>query len=138
MQIIVASESASSACIFIALALCLVLYTVVGDWKLQPGVVFTVVAVFNLVKSMLSLSVLGAGQYAQAMVSLDRLCGFLDRPNAESTMECTHGERSAKDGVSRHGAADVVQVSDGCHAGVGDRKPQFIKHGVNIITGEIG
>ncbi|KAK5701429.1 hypothetical protein LTS12_028374, partial [Elasticomyces elasticus] len=66
MQVIVTSESISSLLTFLALLLSLLLYTLVGGMPLKPDIVFTVVAVFNIVNSMLCLSVLGAGQYAQA------------------------------------------------------------------------
>lgn len=117
MQVIVASESVSSLFTFIALLLSLVLYTVVGGMPLKPDIVFTVMAVFNIVNSMLGLSVLGAGQYAQAAVSLNRLGGFLDwRP--DQTLNKDRMEPSCR--VPDTFCSDLVRP------------------GINIVTGDVG
>ena len=132
MQVIVASEGFSSVFTFFALLLCLLLYTIVGGMPLEPNVVFTVVAVFNIVNSMLSLSVLGAGQYAQAMVSLSRLSNFLDQPDSQVAKVYTKDEAVDMDG---NGSATVQSCS--CEVS-GKLDAELVSSGLNVITGDVG
>ena len=132
MQVIVASEGFSSVFTFFALLLCLLLYTIVGGMPLEPNVVFTVVAVFNIVNSMLSLSVLGAGQYAQAMVSLSRLSNFLDQPDSQVAKVYTKDEAVDMDG---NGSATVQSCS--CKVS-GKLDAELVSSGLNVITGDVG
>lgn len=117
MQVIVTSESISSLLTFLALLLSLLLYTLVGGMPLKPDIVFTVVAVFNIVNSMLCLSVLGAGQYAQAAVSLNRLGSFLD---------WRHDQTLAKDGMGPWCPVPGTFCCD------------LVRPGLNIVTGDVG
>lgn len=134
MQVIVASEGFSSVFTFVALLLCLLLYTIVGEMPLEPNVVFTVVAVFNIVNSMLSLSVLGAGQYAQAMVSLSRLSNFLDQPDSQVAKAYTKDETVGIDDT-RSANAQSYRIS--CKvSGKLDAEP--VASGLNVITGDVG
>lgn len=133
MQVIVASESVSLALTFLALLLCLLLYTIVGKMPLEPGVVFTVVVVFNIVNSMFSLSVLGAGQYAQANVSLNRLSKFLDQPEkaAYPRDEATNtGETASQD--------TLITIQSGFCKSHTQADLEFVAPGLNVVTGDVG
>lgn len=136
MQVIVASESLSSTMSFLALLLCLLLYTVVGEMPLQPDVVFTVVAIFNTVNSMLGLSVLGAGQYAQATVSLDRLSKFLDQPDFQLAIE--HTKNDADGTASRDMGSITIQPHEGSRDITGKLDIEFVPFGLNAIAGDVG
>jgi len=133
MQVMVASESVSSALTFLALLFCLLLYTIVGKMPLEPGVVFTVVVVFNIVNSMFSLSVLGASQYAQATVSLDRLSKFLDQPEivAYSRYDETNICETASQGTL------ITIQPEPCKAPI-QADLEFIGPGLNVVTGDVG
>lgn len=133
MQVIVASESVSSALTFLALLFCLLLYTIVGKMPLEPGVVFTVVVVFNIVNSMFSLSVLGAGQYAQATVSLDRLGKFLDQPEK---VACSRYEEANTCETASQDTFITVQPEP-CKAPI-QADLEFIAPGLNVVTGDVG
>lgn len=132
MQVIVASESVSSALTFLALLLCLLMYTVLGKMPSEPGVVFTVVVVFNIVNSMFSLSVLGAGQYAQTSVSLDRLSKFLDQPEAAHPRdETTYTGETASQDIS-------ITIQSGlCKAPI-QADLELVAPGFNVVTGDVG
>ena len=136
MQVIVASESLSSTMSFLALLLCLLLYTVVGEMPLQPDVVFTVVAIFNTVNSMLGLSVLGAGQYAQATVSLDHLSKFLDQPDFQLAIE--HTKNDADGTASRDMGSITIQPHEGSRDITGKLDIEFVPFGLNAIAGDVG
>lgn len=133
MQVIVASESVSSTLTFLALLLCLLLYTIVGKMPLEPGVVFTVVVVFNIVNNMFSLSVLGAGQYAQATVSLDRLSKFLDQPEAAAYA------RDETTGTGETTSQDTfITIQTGlCKLPI-QADLEFVAPGLNVVTGDVG
>ena len=132
MQVIVASEGFSSVFTFFALLLCLLLYTIVGKKPLEPNVVFTLVAVFNIVNSMLSLSVLGAGQYAQAMVSLSRLSTFLDQPDSQVAKAYAKDET-----VDMDGTGSTTVRSSSCKV-PGKLDADLVASGLNVITGDVG
>ena len=132
MQVIVASEGLSSIFTFLALLLCLLLYTIVGEMPLEPNVVFTVVAVFNIVNSMLSLSVLGTGQCAQAMVSLSRLSTFLDQPDSQVAKAYTKDEAVDMDGT---GSTTVQSLSSKVS---GKLDAELVASGLNVIIGDVG
>ncbi|KAI9928959.1 hypothetical protein MW887_001352 [Aspergillus wentii] len=139
MQVIVTSESLSSACTFLALILCLALYTIIGKKPLEADIVFTVVAVFNIVKGMLTLSVLGAGQYAQATVSLKRLSDFLDRPESEvTTMYAKDDAVSQAEAGSRHPTTVTVQSCAVPGRLSGNSDAELVQDGLNVVTGELG
>ncbi|KAJ4305974.1 hypothetical protein N0V88_000764 [Collariella sp. IMI 366227] len=78
LVIITASDVVSGAFTLVPLVLSLGFYTLVAGQRLTPDVVFTVVAIFNTLKGMMALAVVGVSTYAQAFVSLRRLAGFLD------------------------------------------------------------
>ncbi|KAK7750007.1 hypothetical protein SLS62_008116 [Diatrype stigma] len=73
-----ASETISSAFVLVPLVMSLSIYTLGAGMPLTPAVVFTVMSIFNTLKAMLSLAVLGVSTYAQSTVSLQRIVGFLD------------------------------------------------------------
>lgn len=73
-----ASETISSAFVLVPLVMSLSIYTLGAGMPLTPAVVFTVMSIFNTLKAMLSLAVLGVSTYAQSTVSLQRVVGFLD------------------------------------------------------------
>ncbi|OJJ51695.1 hypothetical protein ASPZODRAFT_451934 [Penicilliopsis zonata CBS 506.65] len=124
MQIIVGSEVLSTTFTLFALVLCLFLYSVIGGNTVNPDVVFTIVAVFNIIKSMLTLSVLGVGQYAQAMISLKRLSEFLNDSNqhTESYCKLTKADSSA---VSSSNLSNNDQI-------------RLVQNGLNVVSGSIG
>lgn len=130
IQVIVASESLSSVFTFLALLLCLLLYTLVGNMPLKPDIVFTVVAVFNIVNSMLNLGVLGASQYAQAVVSLGRLSDFLDQPDHQMTTVFTKDEMRYTD--------EAVGLRDPRYRVSSTLDSELVRPGLNVITGDVG
>lgn len=138
-EVIVVSESISTACISISLFLCLFLYTVVSKQPLEADVAFTVVAVFNLIKSMLTIAVLGAGQYAQAVVSLERLTEFLDSPKRPATMVYQGSKSHSKARIGFQDAAFGVTLSDGgSQTLLRNLNVEFVRKGLNVVTGNLG
>lgn len=139
VEVIVLSESISTSCIFISLLLCLFLYTVVSKQPLEADIAFTVVAVFNLIKSMLTIAVLGAGQYAQAVVSLERLTEFLDSPERPAAVVYPGSKSYSKAGIGFQDAAFGVTLSDGdSQILLRNLNVEFVRRGLNVITGSLG
>jgi hypothetical protein len=100
--------------------------------------VFTLVAVFNIIKSMLTLSVLGAGQYAQAMVSLQRLSDFMDRKSSPVITDKTQLTMQAQrldHQVPSFSTAQVVGEFNHTQARL---DVEFARGGLNVITGDTG
>lgn len=138
-EVIVTSETLSTACTFVALVLCLCLYTTVSKERLEADVAFTVIAIFNIIKSMLSLAVLGTGQYAQAAVSLGRLCQFLDRPDLPASSFYPTLHNRSRNRIGFQGAAFGVSLADGSpRVLLSDLNVEFVKRGLNVISGPLG
>lgn len=130
IKVIVASESLSSAFTFCSFLLCLLLYTMVGKMPLEPDIVFTVVAVFNIFNSMLNLGVLGAGQYAQALVSLGRLSDFLDKPDHRIT---TISLKNGKGNTDK-----IVRPREPRYTLPSPLDNELVRPGLNVVTGDVG
>ncbi|KAI9731325.1 MAG: hypothetical protein M1834_005228 [Cirrosporium novae-zelandiae] len=137
--ILTSTESVSNALVFISFALSLALYTLVAKKPLEASVAFTMVAVFNIVKSMLTLAVVGVGQYAQAMTSLKRIATYLeDGAKAtndtfflledESTQELRFENATFGIDVFRKGLCPLLK----------NLNVEFVRGGLNVIKGPIG
>lgn len=133
------SETISSAFVLVPLVMSLGTYTLGAGKPLTPAVVFTVVAIFNTLKQMLSLAVIGVSTYAQSMVSLKRVVEFLD-DDAESLLvayeeplqigeECFLGARQATIGVGKAECLEPV---------LNNVNFELVRGGLNIITGKTG
>jgi ABC-type multidrug transport system fused ATPase/permease subunit len=135
MRVIILSESLSSSCSFLAMVLSLCLFIFAGKKALAPDIVFTLVAVFNIIKSMLTLSVLGAGQYAQAMVSLQRLSDFMDQkasPVVTDKTQPTIQPQTLDLRTSSFSTAPALDYTQG------SLDVEFVRGGLNVITGDTG
>lgn len=138
-EIIVTSEAISTACTFVALVLCLCLYTTVSKERLEADVAFTVIAIFNIIKSMLSLAVLGTGQYAQAAVSYNRLCEFLDHEDLPAGSLYPTSTNWSRNSIGFQGAGFGVLNADGSSRMLlRDLNVQFVRRGLNVISGPLG
>jgi ABC-type multidrug transport system fused ATPase/permease subunit len=138
MRIIILSESLSSSCSFLAMVVSLCLFIFAGKRPLAPDVVFTLVAVFNIIKSMLTLSVLGAGQYAQAMVSLQRLSEFMDRKTSPVVTDKTQLTMQAQKLDRRAPSSTTAQVFGEFNHTQASLDVEFARCGLNVITGDTG
>ncbi|KAH6988476.1 P-loop containing nucleoside triphosphate hydrolase protein [Ilyonectria destructans] len=78
MKIVVASETISAGFVLVPLVVSLWSYTMLAGLPLTPTMVFTVVSIFNTLKGMMSLAVIGVSTHAHATVSLERVLAFLD------------------------------------------------------------
>lgn len=138
MRVIILSESLSSSCSFLAMVFSLCLFISAGEKPLAPDIVFTLVAVFNIIKSMLTLSVLGVGQYAQAMVSLQRLSDFMDRKTSPVVTDKTQHTMQAQRLDQRVPSSSTAQVlGEFSHTQV-RLDVKFARGGLNVITGDTG
>lgn len=138
-EVIVTSETISTACTFVALVLCLCLYVTTSKERLEADVAFTVIAIFNIIKSMLSLAVLGTGQYAQAAVSFNRLCEFLDREDLPARSLYPTSTTLSRNSIGFQGAGFGVLNADGSSRMLlRDLNVEFVKRGLNIINGPLG
>lgn len=138
MRIIILSESLSSSCSFLAMVLSLCLFIFAGKEALAPDIVFTLVAVFNIIKSMLTLSVLGAGQYAQAMVSLQRLSDFMDRktsPVVTDKAQLTMQAQRRDPQIPSSCTPQVLREFSDTQASL---DVEFSRGGLHVITGDTG
>ncbi|KAL2678677.1 hypothetical protein Neosp_009428 [[Neocosmospora] mangrovei] len=113
LVIATASETLSSAFVLIPLILSLCIHTLIAGHRLSPAVVFTVVSVFNTLKGMMSLAVIGVSTHAQAMVSVDRVVQFLDQDvgslleQDNITFTTPYSDESRADGANDLGARDA-------------------------------
>ena len=134
-----ASETVSSAFVLVPLVMSLGIYTLGAGQPLTPAVVFTVVAIFNTLKSMLSLAVIGVSTYAQSMVSLKRVVVFLDR-DPESRLEACEepfqvGERTFLG--ARRATISVGKIE--CLKPIlSNVNFELVRGGLNVITGKTG
>ncbi|KAJ4212742.1 hypothetical protein NW759_011382 [Fusarium solani] len=148
LVIATASETLSSAFVLIPLILSLCIHTLVAGHRLSPAVVFTVVSVFNTLKGMMSLAVIGVSTHAQAIVSVDRVVQFLDQ-DAESllgqddtTFTTSYSDESRGQGTSDLGARNAsiaVRLPDDSRRtilrGVSFQIP---RGGLTVIAGKTG
>ncbi|RHZ50735.1 putative ABC transporter [Aspergillus thermomutatus] len=118
------------------LSLCLFIFA--GKKALAPDVVFTLVAVFNIIKSMLTLSVLGAGQYAQAMVSLQRLSDFMDRKSSLVVTDTSQLTMQAQRSGPPNSSSSTAQVLGEFNYTQASLDIEFSRGGLNVITGDTG
>ncbi|KAL6353939.1 hypothetical protein LRP88_12934 [Fusarium phalaenopsidis] len=148
LVITTASETLSSAFVLIPLILSLCIHTLVAGHRLSPAVVFTVVSVFNTLKGMMSLAVIGVSTHAQAMVSVDRVVQFLDQDvesllgQDDTTFTTPYSDESRGQGTSDLGARNAsiaVRLPDGSRRtilrGVSFQIP---RGGLTVITGKTG
>lgn len=138
MRVIILSESLSSSFSFLAMVLSLCLFIFAGEKPLAPDIVFTLVAVFNILKNMLTLSVLGAGQYAQAMVSLQRLSDFMDRKTPPVVTDKTQLTMQAQKFDRRVPSFSTAQVLGEFNHTQARFDVEFVRGGLNVITGDTG
>lgn len=148
LVIATASETLSSAFVLIPLILSLCIHTLIAGHRLSPAVVFTVVSVFNTLKGMMSLAVIGVSTHAQAMVSVDRVVQFLDQ-DVESLLEqdditftTPYSDESRGEGANGLGARDAsiaVRLPDNSRRtilrGISFQAP---RGGLTVITGKTG
>lgn len=132
-QILTAAESTSEGLVFVSLALCLGLHTLVRGNKLEADVAFVMVAVFNLIKNMLNLAVVGSSQYTQAITSLRRISSFLDSGDLVYDCEGQRVQALQKEEIS------VADRNKGFDKPTGQPTESLLtKGGLNIICGETG
>ncbi|RSM08247.1 hypothetical protein CDV31_008255 [Fusarium ambrosium] len=148
LVIATASETLSSAFVLIPLILSLCIYTLIAGHRLSPAVVFTVVSVFNTLKGMMSLAVIGVSTHAQAMVSVDRVVQFLDQ-DVDSLLEQddTAFTTPYSDESRGHEAIELGARSASVAVKLPDNSLRTILHGVSfqiprggltVITGKTG
>ncbi|KAM5368074.1 hypothetical protein ACJZ2D_009678 [Fusarium nematophilum] len=143
-----ASETVSSAFVLIPLILSLCIHVLMAGNRLTPAVVFTVVSIFNTLKGMMSLAVIGVSTHAQAMVSVDRMVEFLDQ-DVHSLLESddtalTTPYRDESTGqvplsLGARNASIAVRLPDGSRRtilrGICLEVP---RGGITVITGKTG
>ncbi|EXJ90486.1 hypothetical protein A1O1_03589 [Capronia coronata CBS 617.96] len=132
-QILAAAESTSEGLVVVSLALCLGLHTLVRGKKLDADIAFVMVAVFNLIKNMLNLAVVGASQYTQAITSLQRISSFLDSGELVYDAENEGGETLPKENLLHADGNKRFDNRSGESAA-----SLLTKGGLNIISGETG
>ncbi|KAF7556293.1 hypothetical protein G7Z17_g1526 [Cylindrodendrum hubeiense] len=148
MKVVVASDTLSAGFVLVPLVVSLSLYTMLAGLPLTPTMVFTVVSIFNTLKSMMSLAVIGVSTYAQAMVSLKRVLAFLDDELlhggdwTSNAIETTYTDEEPDRAQYTFGALDAtIQVygSDGSPRTI-LKSVSFglVKGGLNVITGKTG
>ncbi|WAO91667.1 Hypothetical protein NCS54_00914700 [Fusarium falciforme] len=148
LVIATASETLSSAFVLIPLILSLCIHTLIAGHHLSPAVVFTVVSVFNTLKGMMSLAVIGVSTHAQAMVSVDRVVQFLDQ-DVDSLLEqddtiftTPYSDESRGEGANDLGARNAsiaVRLPDNSHRKIlRGLSFQVPRGGLTVITGKTG
>ncbi|KAH7166494.1 P-loop containing nucleoside triphosphate hydrolase protein [Dactylonectria macrodidyma] len=148
MKIVVASDTLSAGFVLVPLVVSLGLYTMFAGLPLTPTVVFTVVSIFNTIKNMMSLAVIGVSTYAHAMVSLKRVLAFLDNELSQSgdgeikTIENGYTDEEVDETSSVFGALNAtlqVYGNDGTTRTVLKNVSfDLIRGGLNVITGKTG
>ena len=129
LVIIIIGDAVSGALVLLPLVVSLGFYTLgSGGQPLTPSVAFTVAAVFKTLKEMLSLAIIGAGTFAQAKTSLQRVVSFLDE-GPENMLDDEGNE--------------IVPFSDELDfsqepAFPGSPGLTFVTGGLNVITGKTG
>ncbi|RSL41277.1 hypothetical protein CEP54_015873 [Fusarium duplospermum] len=148
LVIATASETLSSAFVLIPLILSLCIYTFIAGHHLSPAVVFTVVSVFNTLKGMMSLAVIGVSTHAQSMVSVDRVVQFLDQ-DVDSLLEqddtvftTPYSDESRVNEAIELGARNVsvaVRLPDNSRRTIlRGLSFQVSRGGLTVITGKTG
>ncbi|KAJ4180035.1 hypothetical protein NW755_012075 [Fusarium falciforme] len=148
LVIATASETLSSAFVLIPLILSLCIHTLILGHRLSPAVVFTVVSVFNTLKGMMSLAVIGVSTHAQAMVSVDRVVQFLDQDvdslleQDDTTFTTPYSDESRGQGANNLGARNAsiaVRLPDDSRRTIlRGLSFQFPQGGLTVITGKTG
>ena len=138
--VVVLSESISNMFVLVPLVLSLALYTLIVKESLDPSVVFTVLSVFNTLQKMLGLTVIGASTYAQSMVSLGRLVGFLDDNLTTTLDESLRNDVSESSGIfGCKNATILVQDHQGrIVSAIHDANFDLVRGGLNLVLGKTG
>ncbi|KAK7427609.1 hypothetical protein QQZ08_005884 [Neonectria magnoliae] len=148
MKIVVTSDTLSAGFVLIPLIVSLSLYTMLAELPLTPTMVFTVVSIFNTLKNMMSLAVVGVSTHAHAMVSLRRVLAFLDGELSLSddwmsdSTEFNYTDDEPSVSQSPFGARNAtIQVygSDGSTRTILKNVDfRLVKGGLTVISGKTG
>ncbi|KAH7139983.1 P-loop containing nucleoside triphosphate hydrolase protein [Dactylonectria estremocensis] len=135
MKIVVASDTLSAGFVLVPLVVSLGLYTMFAGLPLTPTVVFTVVSIFNTIKNMMSLAVIGVSTYAHAMVSLRRVLAFLDDELSQSDDGLT---KAIENRYTDEEVEETQSVFGALNATLQNVSFNLVRGGLNVITGKTG
>ncbi|KAK7424041.1 hypothetical protein QQX98_000651 [Neonectria punicea] len=148
MKIVVASDTLSAGFVLIPLMVSLSLYTMLAGLPLTPTMVFTVVSIFNTLKNMMSLAVVGVSTHAHAMVSLRRVLAFLDGELSQSDgwmsdsteYRYTDDEPSVSQPIfgARNATVQVYGSDGSMRTILKNVNFGLVKGGLTVITGKTG
>ncbi|CAG9952565.1 unnamed protein product, partial [Clonostachys rosea f. rosea IK726] len=145
MKIVVTSDTLSSSFVLVPLILSLGFYTMVEGRPLTPAVVFTTVSIFNTLKNMMSLAVIGVSTNAQAMVSLRRVLDFLDEESSQGDFWNESDEARYQDVDTplpilgaREGTVQTLCQSGNWRTVLQKVNFDLVVGGLNVITGKTG
>ncbi|CAH0031238.1 unnamed protein product [Clonostachys rhizophaga] len=145
MKIVVTSDTLSSSFVLVPLILSLGFYTMVEGRPLTPAVVFTTVSIFNTLKNMMSLAVIGVSTNAQAMVSLRRVLDFLDEESSQGDFWNGSDDARYQDVDrpppilgAREGTVQALCQSGNWRTVVQKANFDLVAGGLNVITGKTG